>query len=185
MLFVDIRGFTALAEGMNPTALSNLLAEYRSIVSAAVHARNGIVDKFVGDSVMAVFGVSQNDGNAAADAVATACGIVEAVGDWNTRRQRDHLDPVFVGVGAHWGEVFCGAIGDRERLEFTVLGDTVNIAARLESATKEAGHPIVVSAALLDAAGGAADREGAGWLPLKEVAIRGRRGAIQAYARDA
>jgi adenylate cyclase len=183
VLFVDIRGFTALAEGMDPTALSNLLAEYRGIVSAEVHAHNGIVDKFVGDSVMAVFGVAQGSSNAAADAVESARGIVAAIGDWNAKRGRNGLDTVSVGVGAHWGEVFCGAIGDRDRLEFTVLGDTVNIAARLESVTKEAEHPIVVSEALLDAAGGPGDRENAGWLPLREISIRGRRGSIRAYAR--
>jgi len=182
VLFVDIRGFTALAEGMAPALLSRFLGEFRGIVGAQVHSHNGIVDKFVGDSVMAVFGAPEAATGAAADAVACATGIVDAIDGWNAVRRREELAPVVVGVGAHWGEVFCGAVGEGARLEFTVLGDTVNIASRLETATKEARLPIVVSQALLDAAGVRAGAD-AGWIAFPELQIRGRSGRLQVFAR--
>ncbi|MCW5748951.1 MAG: adenylate/guanylate cyclase domain-containing protein [Alphaproteobacteria bacterium] len=182
VLFVDIRGFTTLAEGVTPAALSSLLGEFRSIVEAEVHAHNGIVDKFVGDSVMAVFGAPEAGADPAADAVACAVAISGAVDRWNDARRRQKLEPVVIGVGAHWGEVFCGAVGHGARLEFTVLGDTVNIASRLEEATKEARCRVVVSKALLDAARAQPGAE-AGWIPLRDLQIRGRSGRMQVFAR--
>ncbi|CAN5681706.1 adenylate/guanylate cyclase domain-containing protein [soil metagenome] len=183
VMFVDIRGFTTLAEGMDPHSLSEFLAEFRGIVSGQVHAHNGIVDKFVGDSVMAVFGALEPGRDDAANAVACTVGIVGAIEQWNAARRQHGLELVVAGVGAHWGEVFYGAVGDSARLEFTVLGDTVNVAARLEKATKEAGFPIVVSHALL-AQAGVRDSAATGWLLLEELQIRGRSGRLQAYARS-
>jgi adenylate cyclase len=183
VVFVDIRGFTTMAEGMDPRALSGLLAEFRRIVSAEVHAHDGIVDKFVGDSVMAVFGAVDPGPSAAANSVASTLGIVDAIGQWSDERRRSGLPPLAAGAGAHWGEVFCGSIGDSERLEFTVLGDTVNIAARLQTATKETGCAIVVSQALL-AEAGIDDAVGAGWTALPDLEIRGRSGRLLAYGRQ-
>ena len=183
VLFVDIRQFTTLAEGMEPEALSRFLAEYRRIVSAIVHAHHGVVDKFVGDSVMAVFGAPDSSGNDAANALECASGIVAAVADWNVERRKNASDDVRVGVGVHWGSVFCGAVGDPTRLEFTVLGDTVNVAARLEQLSKEVGLPIVASQAVLTEAG-LQHAEESGWVSLSESQIRGRSGRLQIFARS-
>ena len=95
-------------------------------------------------------------------------------------RVKSDDDPVRIGVGAHWGKLFCGAVGDASRLEFTVLGDTVNVAARLQEATKQSGFPLVVSEALL----GAADEDSIAnesWVALPDAAVRGRDGEVRHY----
>jgi len=182
VLFVDIRGFTTLAEGMEPESLGRFLTKYRKIVSAQVHEHNGIVDKFVGDSVMAVFGAPDTGGKDAANALECATGILHSIGQWNIERRKAKYDDVMVGVGAHWGKVFCGAIGDSARLEFTVLGDTVNVAARLEQLTKDVGLPIVASQAILTKAGLQPTPE-SGWVSVSESRIRGRKGHLPIFAR--
>jgi adenylate cyclase len=182
VLFVDMRGFTALAEGMEPESLGRFLTRYRRIVSAQVHAQNGIVDKFVGDSVMAVFGAPDTTGNDAANALECATGILHSIEQWNIERRNANYSDVVVGVGVHWGEVFCGAIGDAARLEFTVLGDTVNVAARLEQLTKEVGHPIIASQAIL-AEAGIQSMSDSGWISVGDSRIRGRKGHLPIFAR--
>ena len=182
VLFVDIRGFTAMAEGMDPETLRRVLTDYRRIVSAQVHDHGGIVDKFVGDSVMAVFGAPDPRGGDAANALACATAIVEAIADWNVERRKADRHEIAVGVGAHWGRVFCGAVGDRDRLEFTVLGDTVNVAARLEQLTKEVGAPVVASQTLF-AEAGVRPAEDSGWFAVANPQLRGRRGHLEVFAR--
>lgn len=183
ILFVDIRGFTSMAEGMEPSELGRFLTRYRQIVSAQVHAQDGIVDKFVGDSVMAVFGAPDPSGNDAANALDCASSIAQAIGEWNIERRASHEKEVRVGVGLHWGKVYCGAIGDSARLEFTVLGDTVNVAARLEQLTKEVGLPIVASQSILTEAGKSTTPE-SGWMPVGDSLIRGRTGKMSIFARS-
>lgn len=183
VLFVDVRGFTSMAEGMEPSALGQFLTRYRQIVSAQVHAKNGIVDKFVGDSVMAVFGAPDTTGNDAANALECASGIVRAIDAWNSEPGNSNHGDVSVGVGVHWGRVYCGAIGDSARLEFTVLGDTVNVAARLEQLTKEVGYPIVASQAILTEAGKQTTPE-SGWVTIRSSQIRGRAGQVPIFARS-
>ena len=138
------------------------------------------MDKFVGDSAMVVFGVPEPGPHDAANALDGARAILNAVASWNDERGAASDDAVRIGVGLHWGEVFCGAVGDASRLEFTVLGDTVNVAARLEEATKRAGLPLVVSEKLLTAAGvDATARDG--WIEQPDTTIRGRYGDVHHY----
>ena len=182
VLFVDVRGFTALAEGMEPESLGRFLTRFREIVSSQVHAHNGIVDKFIGDSVMAVFGAPDSSGNDAIDALDCSASILRSIEQWNAERRKAKSNDVMIGIGVHWGEVFCGAIGDTARLEFTVLGDTVNVAARLEQLTKDVGHPIVASQAILREAGLEPTQENA-WISVGEFPIRGRKGRLPIFAR--
>ena len=182
VLFVDIRDFTARAEGMEPVALSHFLADFRRVVTRAVDEWGGVVDKFVGDSAMIVFGVPEPSMRDASNALNAGRAILDAVASWNNERGAVGDDGVRIGVGVHWGRVFCGAVGDASRLEFTVLGDTVNVAARLEEATKKASLPLVVSEALLTAAGVDPIAE-AGWIALPDTAIRGRDGDVRHYGR--
>ena len=99
------------------------------------------------------------------------------------QRRENADDDVQVGVGAHWGHVFCGAVGDLTRLEFTVLGDTVNVASRLEQLSKTVGRPIIVSEDLLTEAGQRPTEEN-GWVAVSDTPIRGRRGHVQIFARS-
>lgn len=177
VLFVDVRGFTERAERLAPDDIGRFIGEFRRCVAAAVGPHGGVIDKFIGDSVMVVFGVPNPGPNNAADALAAARAILAAIGAWNAERRA--ADPVQVGIGLHCGEVYCGAIGDDDRLEFTVLGDTVNVAARLEQESKTASAPLLVSEELLNAAG---EAPGNGWRALPPHTLRGRQRPIRLYA---
>jgi adenylate cyclase len=188
ILFVDVRGFTPLSEAMTPEALSGFVAEFRHRVAGAAEASGGTIDKFIGDAAMIVFGLEPEgadsagaDGaaNSAATALACARRLLAEIAEWSARRRDAGEPPVEVGIGVHQGEVFCGAIGDETRLEFTVLGDPVNVAARLQALTREVGWPIVASAAVLEAAG--AGRPPAGWQALAPTPLRGRRGMLEIF----
>jgi adenylate cyclase len=180
VLFTDIRGFTERAEAMAPEDLGRFVAEFRRRVSLAAGRHGGVIDEFVGDSAMVVFGVPTPGPADARDALRCARGLLAEVAGWNTSRAAAGLEPVRIGVGVHCGEVFCGAVGDEGRLEFTVLGDTVNVAARLEQATKAAGFALIASRELLDAAGEDAASE-PGWTPLPVAPLRGRHAPVRLF----
>lgn len=171
VLFCDVRGFTARAERMDPAELSAFVNGFRAAVTRAAERTGGVIDKFVGDGAMLVFGVPEPRPDDAARAVACARLLPREVAAWNPE--------VRVGVGLHHGPVFCGAVGDDGRLEYTVLGDTVNVAARLEQLTKEAGFAVVASADALEAAG---ERpEEAGWTALPAEPLRGRNQPVKLF----
>lgn len=142
VLFSDVRGFTRRAEGSHPEAVVEDLNRYFTRMVELVHAEGGIVDKFIGDGMMVVFGL--DDAAAAASrAVRTGLAMLSAV-----RHLEGLSSPLEIGVGIHSGEVVAGVIGAPERLEFTCIGDTVNTAARLEGETRGLGLPLLISARL-------------------------------------
>ncbi|HVL71113.1 MAG TPA: adenylate/guanylate cyclase domain-containing protein [Beijerinckiaceae bacterium] len=151
VVFVDIRDSTHRAETLDPRALSIFIAAFRRRVTQAAQAHRGVVDKFVGDGALVVFGVPEPAPDDAARGLAFAAELLRRVERWNGKRGFD--PPVRVGIGLHTGEVYCGLVGDDDRIEFTVLGDAVNVAARLEEATKRYGLPVLASEATLVAAG--------------------------------
>jgi adenylate cyclase len=180
VLFVDIRGFTARAETMDPAALGRFLSDFRRIVREAVERHGGVVDKHIGDAAMVVFGLPRPSGGDARNALAGARDILAGLARWNTARAADGEDAVAIGIGVHWGGLFVGGIGDEQRLEVTVLGDTVNIAARLQELSKHSGYALVVTRDLLDAA----DEDpstAAGWTALPPQVLRGRHDATEMY----
>ncbi|MBK1695903.1 hypothetical protein CKO21_01405 [Rhodovibrio salinarum] len=178
VLFVDLRGFTRRAEGMSPEEVGAFVTEFRRRVRRAAEASGGTIDKFIGDAAMIVFGLLKEEGPPnARGALACADRILLEMADWN--RGEASSEPVAVSVGLHWGPAFCGAVGDQSRLEFTVLGDTVNIAARLQEYAKCEGVSVVVSAATLQAAERVPGRH---WRELPEVTLRGRRDGVRAFA---
>ena len=179
VMFVDMRGFTRRAESMDPSDLGRFTGAFRQRVAAAVDAHGGVIDKFIGDAVMVVFGLPSPASDDAARAVACGKAILASLAEWSAARAAEGADPVSVGVGIHWGEVFCGAVGDDSRLEFAVLGDTVNVAARLEAETKRAGLPLIVSRALLEAA----DAAEADWTPLPPTQLRGRTQPMEIFGK--
>ncbi len=179
VLFVDIRGFTEITEPMPPEAVSAFLNRFRADVTAAAAAEGGVVDKFIGDGALVVFGIPEPRAGDAAAAVATGRAILAALERWSAERAADGLPPVTAGIGIHMGEAFVGAVGGEARLEFTVVGDTVNVAARVEEATKTLGAPLIVTEPVFTAARLAA----AGWRALPATAIRGHRSPVALYAR--
>lgn len=183
VLFADIRGFTGISEQLPPKELGQMLSAFRAIVTKEVAAHSGFVEKFIGDAVMAVFGVPSDNGQAEKDGLACCLRILKKIEDWNHERQRLSQPPVKITIGAHCGEVFAGAIGTPDRMEFTVLGDTVNVAARLQETAKSTQSGLVVSGELLRRASGEEQAPPA-WSALDQTDIRGRVAQITSFAYD-
>ena len=180
VLFADIRGFTEMAETMSAPELGLFLSAFRTRLTRPVFALGGTVDKFIGDAVMVVFGTPRHQADDARRALACALAMLEEAGTWSDERVREGKPAVAIGIGAHYGEVFAGALGDHQVLEYTVIGDTVNVAERLEKLTREVDAPLVVSAPLLLAAGEAG--EAPRWRRLPPQQLRGHRQAIEVFA---
>jgi adenylate cyclase len=145
VLFCDIRGFTPMSERLEPEMVAELLGEYLTDLTAVVFKHGGTVDKYVGDCIMALYNVPFEHPEHAQQAVRTAIEIQEhtrALSErWKVRTGVDLVN----GVGICTGEAIVGTLGSRQRLEYTAIGDTVNLAARLESLTKEFEAPIIIS----------------------------------------
>ena len=151
VLFADIVGFTAISERLAPPALVELLREFHGRMARAALAHDGTVDKYIGDAIMVHFGTPHRQDDDPVRALACAADMIEEIELWNVERAAANEAPIHVGIGVHYGDVIVGNIGDARRLEYTVLGDTVNVASRLEHLTREVGAPLVVSNELLDA----------------------------------
>jgi adenylate cyclase len=175
ILFVDLRNSTALAEDMDPKRLSIFIASFRRRILRAAAANGGVIDKFIGDAAMILFGLPEPRSDDAKRALDCARDIQRLLDRWNAKRSFD--PPVRVAMGLHRGEVYCGVIGDTGRLEFTVLGDPVNVTARIEQATKEFQVSILASEELITAAG-----EAPLWRSIGTVPLRGRKGRVTLLA---
>jgi adenylate cyclase len=180
VLFADIRGFTALSESLDPAAIAEFLASFRCRATRAIEAHGGIVDKFVGDNVMGVFGVPFATPADAANALAAGRALQAEVAAWNGKRRDAGRRLVSVGIGIHYGQVFVGVIEAGDRLEFTVIGDTVNTAHRIEELTKTTNWPFLVSAELLEAA--KTPYPSRHCHPLPAQVVRGRKDPLQLFA---
>jgi len=155
ILFSDLRGFTSLSEGRSPVEILALLNRYFSRMTAVVDANGGVVDKFIGDALMALFGVPVAAEDAAARAVATALGMQDALAELNEEfglTSSAFSRQLRIGMGLATGEVVAGNMGSTERLNYTVIGDAVNLASRLEGLSKAYRVATVVSEATLAAA---------------------------------
>jgi adenylate cyclase len=149
VLFADIVGFTELAEKNAPEKVMELLRRYHSVMENAIFQNNGTLDKYLGDGIMATFGTPETGPNDALNALRAARQIITDM-DQCSRECAERGDPQFrVSVGVHFGPVILGDIGPSRRLEFAVVGDTVNVASRLESATRMLKCRVVVSDSLV------------------------------------
>lgn len=147
ILFSDIRNFTSLSESMPPQELLRFLNSYLARMNEVIMRNNGFIDKFIGDAIMGIFDEqSDNHFNEAQLAVKTAIEMQQALDTYNQHRANSGYMPVSIGIGIHSGPVVIGTVGSEERLQTTVLGDTVNAAARLEGLTKFYNASIVISA---------------------------------------
>jgi len=180
VLFADIRGFSHLAQTLPPESVASLLNSFRARVARAVGPRGGVIDKFIGDGVLVVFGITEKREGNAANALAAALALTDEFDRWRAKRTHAGRPPIGIGVGLHCGEVFVGALG-HERMEFTVIGDTVNVAQRLEEMTRQIESDVIVSADLFHEA---ALEEGllSDWLHLPNLILRGRNERYEAFA---
>jgi len=154
ILFSDLRGFTQYSEGHDPEALVDELNRYFEAMLEPIQLHGGVVDKFMGDAIMAVWGVPEGRSDDAMRAMKAANGMGNALIEHNRSRVAQGLEPLAQGIGLHLGEVVAGNIGTLKRRQYTVVGDAVNIASRLESLTKEHRVPVLVSDSVVQAAGG-------------------------------
>jgi len=180
-LFTDMVGFTTAAADLPPEQVMGLLREFHQRMARCVFDHGGTIDKYIGDAVMATFGTPRVGGRDATEALRCARAMIRAVGAWNSERARRNEAPIAIGVGVHYGPVAIGDVGDRQYLAFAVVGDTVNVASRLQSLTRDLGVSLVVSQDLIDAARAEGILEGRdleGLQPIESQSIRGRDGRM-------
>jgi adenylate cyclase len=150
VLFCDIRGFTSLSERLSPQDLMFFLNSYFLRMNAPIHQNNGFIDKFIGDAIMALFDNPQgSDEDKAADAVTAAMEIQTALSLYNGHRANSKYPPVKNGIGLHFGNVVLGTIGSDDRMDTTVIGDTVNVAQRIESLSSYFNADVLASESTL------------------------------------
>lgn len=179
ILFCDIRGFTGLSEKMDPQQLMSFLNSYFLRMNEPIHQNRGFIDKFIGDAIMALF--DHPGGSAAqkaADALQAALDLRKALALYNAHRHKSGYEPVGIGIGIHFGPVIIGTVGSEDRMDTTVIGDSVNIAFRLETLSPRYQADIIVSANTLHTVSGVF--EGATRL-LDWVRVKGRQAPIEIY----
>jgi len=178
VLFADIVGFTSMAETMPPDEVIGLLRQFDAAMETAVFDHHGTLDKYLGDGVMATFGAPETGPRDALNALACAAAMHAAVEEWNDMRRADGRLPLALSVGIHYGDVVLGDVGSARRLEFAVLGDVVNVASRLEAATRPSRARTAISEDL-ETACRVQDREAAETLlarfqPAQQVTLPGK-----------
>jgi class 3 adenylate cyclase len=178
VLFADIRGFTAQAEKMEPQEVVRFLNGYFELMIEVVLKHGGIIDKFLGDGLLAVFGVPVPRDDHAERAVNAALAMHRSLGALN--RRREGAPPIDIGIGIHSGTVIAGNLGSEKKLEYTVIGDTVNLASRIEGLNKRFSTALIISETAY-ARLPAPERVG-GWQHIPAVAVRGRREPVDLYA---
>ncbi len=135
-MFIDLRGFTTMASQLPPRALIDILRGYQAIAVPIIHRHNGSITTYLGDGIMVTFGASKVSERYCADALRCAQELLQALVDWQSRRQEQGLPAPGVGIGVDSGTVTCGVIGDEGRLEYAIIGNPVNRAAKLQNHTR-------------------------------------------------
>jgi len=176
ILFSDIRGFTQMAETMTPEQVVRFLNEYFSEMVDAVMEQEGMLDKFLGDGLMAVFGSFGDQPDHARRAVLASLRMKALLAKINGERAMAGRPAIAIGIGIHTDEVIVGNIGSKQRLEFTHVGDGVNTASRVQGLNKEYKTTILITGSTFDALGGEFEAR-----PVAEVTLRGKTKSLQIY----
>lgn len=177
ILFSDIRSFTTISEGLAPDVLVSALNRYFSVMVDIIMNRGGIVDKYIGDAIMAFFGAPVHHDDDAVASVQAALEMTEALAAFNAD-QRARGEPEFLtGIGLNYGTVTVGNIGTERKMDYTVIGDMVNVASRLEGLTKVYRQPLIISETLKQEIGSTFPAR-----IVDSVAVKGRHGGIRIYS---
>jgi adenylate cyclase len=174
VLFCDIRGFTSMSERLTPEQVVSLLNDFYTLMVETVSKHDGSLQKFLGDAVLAVFGAPIAHPDHAARAVLTALDMRAAVADLAKRRRAQGLAPFEVGIGVSVGEVIAGTVGTEERMEYTVIGDSVNVASRLQDRAKPGS--ILLSRRTYDAVRDVVDAKSLG-----AIKVKGKEAEVDVY----
>jgi adenylate cyclase len=174
VLFCDLRGFTRLAENLKPEEVVHLLNDFYELMIEATFRHEGTLDKFLGDAVMAVFGAPVHHEDHSIRAIRTALAMQAGIKELSARRLRDGKQPLAAGIGVSTGEAVAGTVGTEERMEYTVIGESVNLAARLESVAKPT--QILISPRTYESANGLVTVRSLG-----TVRVKGKDDAVEAY----
>lgn len=176
VLFSDLRGFTTYAESLDPEDIVEQLNAYMSVMVDTITQHQGIVDKFMGDGIMAVFGAPIPNEDDADQAIQCAIAMMQAIEEHNQERETGGLPKLRHGIGVHYGPVIAGNVGTAQRAAYTVIGDTVNLASRLETATKKFDVDLLVSEETIQAC-----QRPHGLVQIDEIQVPGREGAVTVY----
>ena len=176
VLFADIRGFTTMSEQMSAQEVSEILNEYFTEMEPIISSYNGVINKFIGDAVMAIFGEPIQDKNHSQNAVKCAYAMLQKVKELQKKWAKEGKPKIEIGIGINTGEVFVGNIGSINRMEYTVIGDTVNLASRLESYNKIYKTKLLISPSTYENIKGIADV-----IKISDVQIRGKANKMDIY----
>lgn len=188
VLFADIVGFTRMAEDMPPEGVVGMLREFHERMSRRIFECGGTIEKYIGDEIFAVFGLPTPSPHDALMALRCAAAMLEELAAWNAARRNAGEQELAIGIGLNYGQAVLGDVGSEHTLSFTVIGDTVNVASRLQSLTRTVGKPLVVADAVLKQIAGGQEIE-PGRLPIAladggEQSLRGRSANIHVWIGD-
>ncbi len=169
VLFADLVGFTTMAEDMTPEEVMALLRDFHGRMEEVVFRHNGCLEKFIGDALLATFGIPEIGPRDATDTLACARAMLAALHAWNQERTAAGLSALHIGLGLHYGQVVAGDIGSRRSMAFATVGDTTNVTSRLQALTRDLHTSIVASGALV----AAIEREAADVKLLEGLTARG------------
>ncbi|HVH82202.1 MAG TPA: adenylate/guanylate cyclase domain-containing protein, partial [Stellaceae bacterium] len=185
VLFADIVGFTRMAEAMTPEAVVTMLRQFHDRMTAQIFACGGSIEKYIGDEIFAVFGVPEPSVEDAANALKCSRLMLDALAAWNVEREAAAEPPLTIGIGLNYGPAVLGDVGSGQTLSFTVIGDTVNTASRLQGLTRTLKTPLVAADAVIRAVQEGRRNEVDGLLSLLddqgEQAVRGRSGTVRVW----
>ena len=177
IFFSDIRSFTAISEQLTPGEVVTFLNEYMTLMVDCVNRTQGVVDKYIGDAIMAVWGTPISKGNDAENAINGALMMRGALRKFNQDRGGERKPIIKIGCGLNSGDVLAGQIGSNDRMEYTVIGDAVNLASRIEALNKPMGSDILISQGTADQVEGIYDL-----VPMNKIKVKGKSEPQQIYA---
>jgi adenylate cyclase len=188
VLFADIVGFTRMAEAMAPEAVVTMLRQFHECMTAQIFACGGSVEKYIGDEIFAVFGVPEPTDDDAANALKCGAAMLTALDAWNFERETAGEPRLAIGIGLNYGPAVLGDVGSEQTLSFTVIGDTVNTASRLQGLTRTLATPLVAADAVIQAIDAASDNGAASILcrlrDSGEQMLRGRSNPVRTWTWD-